>query len=377
MRQVLLAARVVTPRQCLRPGVVVLEDGKISAVGSRAELEIPPRAPVKDFGDAVLAPGLVDLHVHGGGGIDFMQAALKRDRAGLATIRAHLARHGVTTALATTMTATWDDTLAAIHELAEAGWDIHAEGPFLSRLQGGVHPPELLLEPTLERLTQMWASSQGRLRWITLAPELAGADAFIAAAAKHGIRVAMGHSDATLEQAEAGVAAGARHATHTFNAMRPLHHRDPGLLGAVLSNPKVSAEIIADGIHVDPVVVNLFLQLKGEALAVLVSDGISASGCGDGEFVLGELPVKVKDGRCQLGNALAGSVLTLERAVSNVTQWSGWPLEKAVRLATLNPATALGLDQKGRLQAGADADLVVLTPQGGVRATYVGGQQVN
>lgn len=377
MRQVLLAEKVVTPLQCLQQGMVVVEDGMISALGRREELQIPRAAKVTDFGTAVLAPGLVDLHVHGGGGVDFMQAGLARDLRGLDAIRSHLARYGTTTALATTVTAKWDDTLKAIHELSMAGWDIHAEGPFLSERQRGVHPPNLLLEPSSERLEQMWESSEGRLRWITLAPELTGAGEFIAAAMRHGITIAIGHSNATLEQALAGIAAGARHVTHTFNAMPALHHRDPGLLGAVLSQGDVTAEIIADGIHVHPVVVNLFLKLKGEASAILVSDGISATGCGDGEFMLGGLTVEVKDGRCLLGNSLAGSVLTLDRAVSNVVHWSGWPVERALRLATLNPANALGWKAKGRVEVGADADLVVLTPQGGVVATYVAGQQVN
>ncbi|MGH9520321.1 MAG: N-acetylglucosamine-6-phosphate deacetylase [Terriglobales bacterium] len=377
MTRALIAARVITPRECHAPGVLLIEDGRITAVGRRDAIEIPRQAQIRDCGGATLAPGFIDLHVHGGGGRDFMQAARERDRGGLEEIRRHLARHGVTTALATTMTAPWEQTLAAMHELARAGWDIHAEGPFLSRRQPGVHPPELLLEPTRERLDQMWDSSQGRLRWITLAPELPGASEFIAAAVARGIGVALGHSDATLEQARAGIAAGARHATHVFNAMRPLHHREPGLLAEVLGNLNLSAEIIADGIHVDPVVVNLFLRLKGENLAVLVSDGISAAGCGDGEFLLGELQVEVKNGRCLLGDKLAGSVLTLDAAVQNIVRWSGWPIEKAVQLATLNPANALGLKQKGRLEIGADADLVELSPQGGVMATYVAGQQVN
>lgn len=377
MKQALVAAKVVTPCGCHAPGVVLVEDGRINAAGSREAIEIPPGAQIRDCGGATLAPGFVDLHVHGGGGRDFMQAARAGDRGGLEEIRRHLARHGVTTALATTVTAPWDETLTCLRALARAGWDIHAEGPFLSPRQRGVHPPELLLEPSRERLDQLWESSAGRLRWITLAPELAGAREFIAAAVARGIGVALGHSDATLEQARAGIAAGARHATHVFNAMRPLHHREPGLLGEALSNSNVSAEIIADGIHVDPLVVNLFLRLKGEDKAVLVSDGISAAGCGDGEFLLGGLPIEVKHGRCLLGDRLAGSVLTLDVAVRNIAAWSGWPLEKAARLATLNPANALGLKQKGRLEAGADADLVVLTPQGGVMATYLAGQQVN
>lgn len=373
MTEALLAGGLMTPSLALTPTAVVIEDGCVAAAGARDQVTIPATARIHDYGAAVIAPGFIDLHVHGGAGHDFMTA----DAAARAAIARHLARHGVTHFLATTMTAPWAATLAAVERLGAAGLGIHLEGPFLSPARCGVHPAADLLAPSPERLQALWERSQGHIRWITLAPELEGAVAFITAAAALGIGVSLGHSDATREQAQAGIAAGARHVTHIFNAMRPLHHRDPGLLGEALMNPRLSAEIIADGIHVDPLLVELFLRLKGPEQAVLVSDGISAAGCGDGTFPLGGLEVTVAAGRCSAGGHLAGSVLTLDQAVRNVMRFAGWTLGAAVRLASANPARLLGLERKGRLNPGADADLAVLSPAGKVLATYVAGQKVD
>jgi N-acetylglucosamine-6-phosphate deacetylase len=169
------------------------------------------------------------------------------------------------------------------------------------------------------------------------------------------------------------VAAGARHATHTFNAMRPLDHREPGILGEVLTDSRLSADIIADGIHLDPAIVQLFLQAKGPDTAVLITDATAATGMPDGRYHLGSLELEVKDGRCLAGGRLAGSVLTMDRAVRNIMQFAQWDLQSAVRLATVNPARAAGLENGGLLKAGAPADLAVLSPGGDVRKTIVRG----
>ncbi|HVA64007.1 MAG TPA: N-acetylglucosamine-6-phosphate deacetylase [Terriglobales bacterium] len=373
MTDVFYADRLLTPLAAIPDAALAVEDGRILAAAPRADFSAPAHARLHHLGDVVLAPGLVELHVHGGAGFDFMSA----DAAGLAAIRRHLARHGVTSFLATTVSAPWGTTLAAVERLAAAGCDLHLEGPFLSPQRRGVHPLDDLLLPTLDRLEQLAQRADGRLRLLTLAPELDGALACIAAAQQRGIVVSLGHSDATLDQARAAVLAGARHVTHAFNAMRPLHHRDPGLLGEALANPTLSAEIIADGIHVDPLLVALFLRLKGAAQAVLVSDGISAAGCGDGRFSLGGIRVEVAHGRCLADGRLAGSVLTPDQAVRNVMSFAGWELAPALRLASLNPATLLGWTHKGRLAPGADADFLVLSPGGAVLETYIAGQKVD
>jgi N-acetylglucosamine-6-phosphate deacetylase len=210
---------------------------------------------------------------------------------------------------------------------------------------------------------------------LTIAPEIAGSMEVIAEAARRKVCVSIGHSDAEMPIAQDAVKAGARHATHTFNAMRPLDHRDPGIIGEVLTDDRLSADIIVDGIHVAPAIVKLFLQAKGRERAVLITDSISATGMPDGRYQLGPIEVDVKDGKCTSNGSLAGSVLTMDRAVRNVTQFSNWSLRDAVRAATLNPAQSVGLSgQHGVLAQGIDADFTVLNPAGEVLKTIVHGQ---
>ena len=210
---------------------------------------------------------------------------------------------------------------------------------------------------------------------ITIAPEIPGAMEVIAEAAHRNVCVSIGHSDAELGPAREAVKAGAHHATHTFNAMRPLDHRDPGILGEVLSDDAITADIIVDGIHVSPEVVKVFLESKGPERAVLITDAMSAAGMPDGRYQLGPIQVDVKGGKATAGDSLAGSVLTMDRAVRNVTRFSHWTLREAVRAATLNPAQAVGLSTKyGKLAPGAEANFVVLTPAGDVLKTVMGGR---
>ncbi len=210
---------------------------------------------------------------------------------------------------------------------------------------------------------------------LTIAPEVPDAMDVIAEAAKRGVCVSIGHSDAEIPVARAAVKAGASHATHTFNAMRPLDHREPGIIGEVLSNDRLTADIIVDGIHVDPAVVKVFLRAKGRERAVLITDAISATGMPDGRYQLGPIEVDVKDGKCTSGDSLAGSVLTMDRAVRNVTKFSDWSLRDAVRAATLNAAQAVGLaDQHGILAQGAEANFTVMNSSGEVLKTIVRGR---
>ena len=209
---------------------------------------------------------------------------------------------------------------------------------------------------------------------MTIAPEIPGAMEVIPEAARRGVCVSIGHSDAEMPIAREAVAAGARHATHTFNAMRPLDHRDPGIIGEVLSDDRITADLIADGIHVAPPVVKLFLQAKGPERAVLITDSISATGMPDGRYQLGPIQVDVKEGKCTSNGSLAGSVLTMDRAVRNVIQFSNWSLRDAVRAASMNPARAVGMTENfGVLATGSRADFTVLSPNGEVIKTIVGG----
>jgi N-acetylglucosamine-6-phosphate deacetylase len=382
---VLLARQLFTPLKAIDDAALLIEDGIISAVGARAEVHIPSNARVLDFGDAVLAPGLIDVHIHGGAGHDVMEGSDES----LAAVERLMTKHGVTSYCPTTVTAPIDATLRSLDALSNAvgrasrdngdgtrarPLGIHFEGPFLSHAKRGVHPPALLQPASRELFERMWQAAGGRVSVMTIAPEIEGAIDLIAEVRRRGVCVSLGHSDAELPQARAGIKAGARHATHTFNAMRPLDHRHPGLLGAVLTDRTVTADIIVDGIHVDPVMVDLFLRAKGFEGAVLITDAISATGMPDGTYMLGGFPVQVHDGRCEFDGRLAGSVLTLDRAVRNTMQFTGTSLQNAIRMATLNPAGVLGIAQhKGNLSVGADADIAVFTPAGEVVRTIVGG----
>jgi N-acetylglucosamine-6-phosphate deacetylase len=224
-------------------------------------------------------------------------------------------------------------------------------------------------------LRQLNEASGGTISLLTIAPELEGAVQTIAEAVRLGIQSSLGHSNATFAETNAAIEAGAIHATHTFNAMRPLDHREPGILGSVLNDDRVTADVIADGLHVAPSVIKLFLRAKGTDRSVLITDAISATGMPDGKYKLGGFEVKVTGDRCELDGKLAGSVLTLDRAVRNVMRFVPLTLKHAVRLVTLNPARLLGINEtRGELASGRAADVVVLTPSGDVVATMAGGQ---
>jgi N-acetylglucosamine-6-phosphate deacetylase len=380
----ILAKELFTPLDRIEQPVVLVEEGVIASISPLTQRDIPKRYRVLDLGDCTLAPGYIDMHIHGGAGRDVMDTAPDA----LPAVERLLYSHGVTTYFPTTITAPIDRTLAALDHLAgaiEQARDsqelrarpvgIHLEGPFISHARPGVHPPADLQTPTLALFEKLWEASRGTVKIMTIAPELDGAREVISEASRRGVCVSMGHSDADLAQAQAGVAAGVRHATHTFNAMRPLEHRDPGIIGEVLMDERVSAEIIADGIHVDPLVVRLFLHAKGANGAVLVTDATAATGMPNGRYRLGSLDVEVKDGKCLHGGRLAGSVLTMDKAVRNVVKFANWDLQHAVRLATLNPARAIGLPgQAGTLVAGAPADIVALNSAGEVVKTVVRGR---
>ena len=383
----LTAATLFTPLERIERPLLLLEDGVIVEVSSRGLREVPTDCRVVDFGDAVLAPGFVDIHVHGGAGHDVMEP----DPAALPAVERLLATHGVSSYLPTTVTAPVDTTLTALEQLANAieaaenepsgelrarPLGIHLEGPFISHARRGVHPPENLLPPTVNAFALFWQAARGHIRVMTVAPELDGALEVIREAVRRGVCVSLGHSDADLSAARAAVAAGARHATHTFNAMRPLGHRDPGIVGEVLTNSALTADIIADGVHLDPTIVKLFLRAKGPDAAVLITDGTAATGMPEGRYRLGSFEVEVKDGKCLADGKLAGSVLTMDSAVRNVMQFSQCSLQDAVRLASRNPARVSGLTGKGTLEAGAAADIVVLEPDGQVRSTIIHGRGI-
>jgi len=391
MKTVFAARSLYTPLEEIPNPLVFVENGVITDLTSRSVREIPANTALIDFADAVITPGFVDIHMHGGAGLDVMQAS----EAEMPHLGKFLAQHGVTGYFPTTVAAPIDATCAALERIANAidagqastkGHDdgnapqarplgIHLEGPFLSHARRGVHAPENLALPTVALFDRLWQAARGQVRMLTIAPELPGAMEVIAEAARRQVLVSIGHSDADLNAAQAGVRAGARHATHTFNAMRPLDHREPGILAEVLTDTGVSADIIVDGIHVTPSVVRIFLKAKGIEGSVLITDATAAAGMPEGRYQLGTMMVDVKNGMCTIDGKLAGSVLTMDRAVRNVMEFGRWSLQDAVRAATLNPARAAGLTQRyGSLASGADASFTVLSPTGDVRKTIVQGR---
>ena len=372
MRTVLTAGRLWNGTALLDHPIVVMEDGQIVSIASRAAAELPAHAHILDYPGATLAPAFFDIHIHGAAGHDVMEATPQA----IATIGRLLAQRGTGSYLATTVTAPFDATLRALSGLARLiaqppaesqarPIGIHLEGPFLSHAKRGVHPPEHLLAPDIVLFDRLFQAAEGHIRLMTLAPELPGAAELTSHATARGVRVSVGHSNATAAETQAAIAAGAVSATHTFNAMRPLDHRESGILGVVLTTDTLFAELICEGIHVAPELVRLWSRAKGPTRAILVTDAMSATGMPDGEYQLGGLAVEVANGRATVGGVLAGSLLTLDRALANFIQFTGAPLEQALPLLTANPAAMTGLGrQTGSLAQGQPANLVALDPAG-------------
>jgi len=387
----LLNARVLTPDEELAGATVVVRDGCIEAVS--VGLAPPAGARTFDLTGLILAPGFIDIHVHGGGGFSL----ITEDPDEIRSYARWVASRGVTGFLATlvgaplTQMERWLAAAVAAGEglpAGQAGVDggarllgVHLEGPFVNPARRGALPAEGLRPPDVAEFLALAEAAQGRLKVITLAPELTGARDVIAAACQRGIVVSMGHTDATYEQALEAVEWGVRQATHCFNAMRPFHHRDPGCLGAILSSPRLTAELIADGVHVHPGAMALLLAAKGPQGTILVTDGIAAAGLADGAYSLAGEAIQVRGDVASLPNGtLAGSVVTMDQAVRKVVSASGGglaPLGEAVRMASTVPAAALGLGQRlGRIAPGFAADLVALDESLQVAMTFVGGQPV-
>lgn len=374
--QAILARRVFTPQHEIADGVILTDGDKIVAVGSQDELKIPSSARRHEKHDFSVVPGFIDVHIHGAAGYDTMDSSAES----LDGITASVAAHGTTSLLATTVTASEEATCRAAE--AVAAWmegaqaesrgnspsaeilGIHFEGPFISPTRRGVHPPQWIVAPSISLLHCLLASAKGTARILTLAPELPGAMELISEAIRARLVVSLGHTDATNTEATNAISSGARHAAHVFNAMRPFTHRETGVLGAVLTSPAVTAELIADGVHVDDVAIRILLAAKGPQGVILVSDGISATGMPDGKYRLGTFEVNVAGSVARNSEGkLAGSTLTLDRALRHMVAL-GVPLRDALLMLTANPARLLGLERKkGNLVPGADADLVLLDDQ--------------
>jgi N-acetylglucosamine-6-phosphate deacetylase len=372
----LRSRRIVCPGATL-DGEVVVRGAGISWVGQVSDAPSVDGDELIDLGDRWLVPGYVDPHVHGGGGAQCNTS----DPEEIATVAHFHASHGTTGLVATTVAAPMEELESALEAIARCKAPsvigAHLEGPFLSPKRPGAMDPDLFINPDVEQLRRLLEAGAGRVRVMTLAPELPGSLELVERLARESIVASIGHTDATDTEVRAAADAGASSATHVFNAMPPLHHRAPGAVGAVLDLSGVSCELICDGVHVDPVAMRLLLRAKGVSGMRLVTDAMSAAGMPDGEYRLGGRPVSVAGGRAVLagGGSIAGSTLTMERAVQNAVRLLGASVEEAILMASTNSARLLGLEgRKGEISAGSDADLVVLDGSLGVQATMVAGQ---
>jgi N-acetylglucosamine-6-phosphate deacetylase len=388
MRTLLTADSLWTGSKLIPHPIVEIDSGRIVAIteGFGARVEVPG-AETHEFKGAMLAPAFFDVHIHGAAGHDVMEATPQA----LGAIGRFLATRGTGSYLATTVTAPLEMTLHALDGLAKlidnssliSDGDaalpigIHLEGPFLSHAKCGVQPKEYLLDPDIATFDRLYEAAGGHARLMTLAPELPGATELAAHATAKGVRVSVGHSNATAAETRAAIAAGAVSATHTFNAMRALDHREPGILGTVLATDSLYAELVCDGIHTAPEMVKIWWKTKGPQRGILVTDAMSAAGMPDGEYHLGDFAVQVSNGRATARGVLAGSVLTLDRALQNFVAFTGATLDQALRLLTVNPAAMTGFgDEAGTIAVGRKANLDAIDSTGKLAASIHNGELV-
>ncbi|MFE3161748.1 N-acetylglucosamine-6-phosphate deacetylase [Streptomyces sp. NPDC059224] len=354
---VLSGARVVLPT-----GVV--ENGRLAVEGTRITATPSENAQVVDVTGHWLLPGFVDIHNHGGGGASFSSGTAEEVLTGVRTHRVH----GTTTLVASTVTDDMDvlaRQAGLLSELAEQGEiaGIHFEGPFISPCRKGAHSEALLRDPDPAEVRKLLDAARGHARMVTLATELPGGIESVRLLAEHGVIAAVGHTDATYEQTVEAIDAGATVATHLFNAMPQLGHRAPGPIAALLEDGRVTVELINDGTHLHPASLQLAFHHAGPERVAFITDAMDAAGRGDGRYLLGPLEVEVTDGVARLveGGSIAGSTLTLDRALRRAVTVDGLPVEHAVAALSANPARLLGrYDRVGSLEPGKDADLLVL-----------------
>ncbi|ABN70610.1 N-acetylglucosamine 6-phosphate deacetylase [Staphylothermus marinus F1] len=385
-RIILSNARIITPFEEIYPGTVEVENGIIKKVyyGKRCGGE--------NLEGKILTPGFIDIHTHGIRGHDITQSSLggsvEKVVETLVEMSKAYAVHGVTRFLPTTMTAPHEALLIATKGVAETMdyqrdriegaliEGLHMEGPYISREKAGAQNPKYIRSPSISELKEYWETSRGKLRTITLAPEVKGALELIEYARSLGINVSIGHTNATYEEAKAAIYVGANRATHLYNGMRQIHHREPGVVVALLESPQVYLELICDFIHVSPVMIKFTIRYAGIERIVTVTDSIIATDLPDGTYSLGGLEIIVEEGVSRLRNgALAGSTLTMDKALRNLVKL-GIPLKDAVRTLTYNPASAVGIRDAGAIIPGYTADLVVLNNNLRVESVYVRGENI-
>lgn len=376
-------ARVVTPDGIIENGWIRFNEGIIEEIGSKPFDDGLGHVDIVDAQGGWVLPGFIDVHVHGGAGHDFMDA----DACGLNEITRFHAAHGTTGIVATSLTASRDDLTGVLERISSymsapmpyaQVIGVHFEGPFINEKWKGAQNPAHIVPPQLEWLEDWVARFPGIIKIQTLAPEADGALDYIARLAHHGIVPSCGHTDATYEQITAAADRGLRHAVHAYNAMRIFHHREPGTVGAVLTDDRITAEVIADGHHVHPAGIKLLHSAKGTDNVILVTDAMAAAGMPDGDYNLGGLPVRMTCGVARLkeGDSLAGSTLNMISAVRFLVREVGVPVEQASRMASANPARQLRIAHlTGTLEKGKRADILLLDESLELQKIWIGGRE--
>ena len=364
-----------------RTGVLV-SGGRIVAMGTEATKKARgTRCERLKLDGYTLAPGFVDLHTHGAAGVDFVEASAEE----FETAMAHYLAHGVTSLLVSIYPTSWAKSLKVLDRISSyirqgygrgVAFGIHLEGPFVSPARPGALPMSCFRSPSLKDLRKLLAAGDGLVRTMTLAPELKGAGGLIRFCQKNKVVPAFGHSNADYGETCGAITGGIRYATHLFNAMNGIHHRSPGAVTALLEDPRVAVEVISDGHHVQPPALRLINRLKSEDRVILVSDSTHPCGLKNGRYRFAGAEVYLRDGVVRQKNGtLAGSALTLERALAVQVKEVGTPLEKAIRYCTKNPASAVGASRRlGSIAPGRSADLVLLDPKFRVKATWLKGE---
>lgn len=362
----------------LKGYAMLVADGRICEFTQNPKVGVA----IHDYGDAAIIPGLIDLHIHGREGCDVIDCKM----ASIETISRSLMKHGVTGFLATTVTTDWQQTLDAMAIIGQAylqqpsGAQVfggYSEGLFFSEIHKGAHNQDYFLELSQDHLEAMINAANGSLKVVALAPEKPNANKLISYLTEQGIRVMLGHCDADYEQTQSALSHGACGGVHVFNGMRGIHHRDPGCAGAVLMNEAAMVEVIADGVHLHPAILQLIYKLKGAEKIALISDCINAGGLESGQYKLGKMDVFVSDGIAKTASgSLAGSTLTLERAVKNMHQLGSIGLRESLNMASIVPAKFLNIaDNVGSLERGKQADFAILQNDFTIQSTYIKGRQ--
>ncbi|MFD0712225.1 N-acetylglucosamine-6-phosphate deacetylase [Paenibacillus sp. GCM10027626] len=372
--------QVALKHKIVSDATVMIEDGRIVEIvleDERTACSTPGSVKIDGQG-ALLIPGMIDVHIHGANGFDMMDGTVRSiEEVSLACMQS-----GCTSFLATSVSSTIEQLIDMVENVKKVSGSepgakiagIHMEGPYLHPKRKGMQNELFLRHPDMEEMEKILQRAGNLMKMVTLAPELPGAAEMISSLVGKGIIVAIAHSDATYEEAKEAFALGASHITHCFNGMRPIHHRDPGLVVAAFEEEKVSLQAIVDGIHLHPAIVRLMYRVKGSERMVLITDALQAMGLGDGAYVFGGHQLEVVDGVARLQDGtLASSTVTMNQALKNTVQL-GIPLHEAVAMATRSPADLLGLSHKGRIERGADADLVLLDDQYNVVWTMIEGE---